>query len=211
MQNTLLFCTGPSGSGKSYFIKNTLPDGLFYNLKSATTRDMRPGESDGCEYYFRDEEYFLTTPLATKLWVNRDFWQPGQKKWLYGVPETEIIQNLGKNFIYDVIEPKYIRQMINWFRMHGLETIYSFKVAWFLPAKNNMDILSARANMPNDLDVRQKNTCDANDFLDVGIWHDYILCPIKNQMDSRLMQYIGMLYDEMLWRQSKGQEPVISK
>ena len=32
----------------------------FYNLKSATTRLMREGETDGREYYFRDEDYFKT-------------------------------------------------------------------------------------------------------------------------------------------------------
>ncbi len=67
MKNTILFCTGLSGCGKTYFIKNTLPDGLFYNLKSATTRDMRAGEVEAREYYFRDEEYFNNTPLITKL------------------------------------------------------------------------------------------------------------------------------------------------
>ena len=58
MKKTVLFCTGESGSGKSYFIKNILPKNAFYNLKSATTRPMRDREADGREYYFRDEKYF---------------------------------------------------------------------------------------------------------------------------------------------------------
>lgn len=204
MKNTVLFCTGLSGSGKSYFIKNTLPNGLFYNLKSATTRAMRDGEIDGREYYFRDEEYFTNMPLVTELWVNRDFWKPGDKKWMYGVPESEVMNNMGKNFTYDVIEPKYARQMIDWFNRHGLDSIYDYKVAWFLPPKNNFDIVARRANMPNDTAVRKQNTCDAGDFLDAGIWPDYILRPIMGQMDARLMQYIGALYDDMLWRQTKS-------
>ena len=203
MKNTLLFCTGLSGSGKSYFIKNTLPDGLFYNLKSATTRDMRAGEVDGREYYFRDEAYFDNTPLVTKLWVNRDFWQPGDRKWLYGVPESEVISHLGQNFTYDVIQPQYVRQMIDWFNMNGLDSSYVYKIAWFLPPKNNFDVAAARANMPNDMAVRRQNTCDADDFLDAGIWPDYILRPITGDMDARLMQYIGVVYDDMMWHRSK--------
>ena len=70
MKKTLLFCSGASGSGKSYFIKNILPSGTFYNLKSATTRPRREGEKDGCEYYFRDEAYFDKEKFATKLFVN---------------------------------------------------------------------------------------------------------------------------------------------
>ncbi|MBR4114562.1 MAG: hypothetical protein IKK40_00920, partial [Bacteroidales bacterium] len=65
MKKTLLFCNGLSGSGKTYFIKNTLPAGLFYNLRSATTRPMRDGESEGNPYFFRDESYFDNAPLAT--------------------------------------------------------------------------------------------------------------------------------------------------
>lgn len=46
-KKTVLFCTGLSGSGKSYFVQNILPNGAFYNLKSATTRAPRDGEADG--------------------------------------------------------------------------------------------------------------------------------------------------------------------
>lgn len=210
MKNTILFCTGLSGCGKTYFIKNTLPDGLFYNLKSATTRDMRAGEVEAREYYFRDEEYFNNTPLVTKLWVNRDFWKPGDRKWMYGVPESEVIPNLGRNFTYDVIQPRYVRQMIDWFNMHGLDSAYVYKIAWFLPPKNNFEIAAARATMPNDSAVRHANTCSIEDFLDCDLRPDYILRPIMGQMDGRLMQYIGALYDDMLWRRSKGADRPIS-
>ena len=111
IQSTVLFCTGLSGTGKSYFIKNILPRGAFYNLRSATTRPMRDGEKDGREYFFRDEKYFDTETFATKLFVNEAFWKPGEPKWLYGVPEFEILDNWTRNFTYDVIEPRYVRQM----------------------------------------------------------------------------------------------------
>lgn len=209
MKNAVLFCAGLSGSGKSYFIKNTLPDGLFYNLKSATTRDMRAGEVEGREYYFRDEEYFNNTPLVTRLWVNRNFWKPGDRKWFYGVPESEVMQHLGQNFTYDVIEPKYIRQMIDWFNMHGLDSSYGYKIAWFVPPKNNFEIASARATMPNDIEVRRANTCNIEDFLEVGLRPDFVLCPIKGDVDPRLTQYIGAVYEEMmLWQAKATNRPI---
>jgi hypothetical protein len=46
--------------------------------------------------------------------------------------------------------------------------------------------------------VRRANTCDAGDFLDVGLRPDYILRPITGNFDSRLSQYINVLYDDML-------------
>ncbi|MBO4480316.1 MAG: hypothetical protein J5742_01660 [Alphaproteobacteria bacterium] len=208
MKNTVLFCTGFSGSGKTYFINKTLPEGLFYNLRSATTRDMRDGEKEGEKYFFRNEEYFKAEPLVTYLWVNENFWKPGERKWLYGVPESEVLNNIGRNFVYDVIEPKYIRQMIDWFTLKKLDREYGFKIAWFIPPKNNFEIAAARATMPNDTAVRKANTCDAGDFLDYNLRPDYILRPITGHMDARLMQYIGALYDDMMYTKRKTETGV---
>ena len=193
MKKTLLFCNGLSGSGKTYFIHKTLPSGLFYNLRSATTRPMRDGESEGKPYFFRDEAYFDSAPLATRLWVNRAVWNPGDKKWLYGVPETEIYEHLGQNLIYDVIEPQYSRQLIDWFKKNGLDTQYDFRVAYFLPPINHMDTVKSRANMPNDTAVRTCNTCNPADFTGAGLNIDYILRPIDGVYDPYLAAHIDEL------------------
>ena len=150
----VVFCTGESGSGKSYFIKKFLSNENFYNLKSATTRPIRDGEVDNREYYFRDEEYFKTEKFATELFVNEKFWKPGEPKWLYGVPEFEIFDNLGKNFTYDVIEPKYVRQMIDWFKKKNLVKYYNFKILWFQPVTNSNAIIESRQNMPNSPQIK---------------------------------------------------------
>ena len=175
MKNTVLFCTGESGSGKSYFIKNVLPNGSFYNLKSATTRPMRDGEMDDREYYFRDEAYFDTEKFATRLFVNEQFWEPGKPKWLYGVPEFEIFDNLGTNFTYDVIQPKYVRQMVDWFYKKGLTKYYGFKILWFQPVVISENIVNERQNMPDDTAVRRVNTCNAKDFENAHLRPDFVI------------------------------------
>lgn len=192
-KKTLLFCNGLSGSGKTYFIKNTLPNGLFYNLRSATTRPMRDGESEGAPYFFRDEAYFNTAPLATHLWVNENVWTPGTPKWLYGVPEFEIYEHLGQNLIYDVIQPRYTRQLIDWFKSHGLDKQYNIRVAYFLPPADNFKTVEKRANMPNDAAVRRANTCDPIDFLNADVHVDYILQPINGKYDARLIAHLKRL------------------
>ena len=175
MKNTVLFCSGLSGSGKSYFINNVLPTNMFHNLKSATTRPMRDGEQNGREYYFRDEKYFETVNFATYLWVNEAFWKPGTPKWLYGVPEFEIFDHIGQNFTYDVIQPRYVRQMIDWFVRKRLHSNYDFKIAWFKPINNAQDVVKNRQNMPNDILVRQTNTCNADDFKAVNLQPDFTI------------------------------------
>ena len=191
-QPTVLFCSGLSGSGKSYFIKNILPNGAFYNLKSATTRPMRDGEMDGREYYFRDEKYFETEKFATRLFVNEKFWKPGMPKWLYGVPEFEIKNNWGANFTYDVIQPRYIRQMMDWFEKNDIRHKYNFRVLWFMPPMDNFEIAKKRQNMPNDLEVRKTNTCNMQDFQLANVPIDNIVTcnPQLLAMDDRLRTFI---------------------
>lgn len=175
MKNTVIFCTGQSGSGKSTFIKKFLTDKQYYNLRSATTRPMRGEEQDGREYYFRDEAYFDNETFATKLFVNEKFWKPGQPKWLYGVPEFEIFDNLGKIFTYDVIQPKYIRQMIDWFYKNGLTEQYGFKILWFQPVYNSESIVKDRQNMQDDERVRRDNTCNIRDFERAQLKPDFVI------------------------------------
>lgn len=191
-KKTVLFCTGLSGTGKSYFIKNFLPAGVFYKLKSATTRPVREGERDGIEYYFRDESYFDNETFATKLFVNEQFWKPGQPKWLYGVPEFEIFDHLGANFTYDVIQPRYVHQMIDWFKKHGLDKQYKFRILWFQPNSINQDIMKSRKNMPDDEKVRTENTCNINDFWSIKLIPDHIVVcqPGKVEIDDRLRAFL---------------------
>jgi len=193
MERLMLFCSGLSGTGKSYFIENILPRGNFYKLKSATTRAKRPGERDGREYYFRDESYFETEKLATRLFVNEMLWRPGEAKWLYGVPEFEIYNHLEYSLVYDVIQPRYVRQMVNWFRAKGLDNYYDFKILWFVPSNDNFNIAEKRQNMPNDLAVRKMNTCNEYDFMLAGfnIYKD--VEPVNSYtvaQNTELMKYL---------------------
>lgn len=164
---------GESGSGKSFFITDILPAGSFYNLKSATTRPMRNDGKDCYKYYFRDESYFDNEKFVTKLWVNEQFWTPGQPKWMYGVPEFEVFDNLGENFTYDVIQPKYVRQMIDWFKNNNLDDKYEFKIMWFRPIINAKNVIHERQNMPNDSKVREVNTCNLQDIKNAELEPDF--------------------------------------
>lgn len=198
MKKTLLMCTGLSGSGKNYFIENYLPDDLFHMLVVATTRPQREGEVNGKDRYYVDEKYFYDNrdKFATWSWVNEFIWRPGDPKWMYGVPAFEVEQNLGKNLVYDVIEPRYARQMIDWFKKNKLHKEYNFKIAWFLAPENNFETARARANMPNDLHVRRHNTCDAIDFVRAGIHPDYILKSSAEEviLDKRLIRHAHHLH-----------------
>ena len=211
MLPVLLLLIGPSASGKTVFKRTRLePDGLFYSLRSATTRPMRPddNESEGNPYFFRDESYFEhkgkdgkispKEPLATFLWVNEAVWKPGDLKWFYGVPEREIKDNLGRNMVYDVIEPRYAADMAKWFREHKETADYNIKVAWFIPPENDGGVVKNRTNMENDETVRDMNTCGARDILRAKLTVDYMLCPREGIPSASLDRFLLQLYNNMI-------------
>ncbi len=189
-KNILLFCNGLSGTGKTTFINTyAIPSG-FHNLISATTRARRAEETDGISYYFRDEKYFATEKFATYLFVNRDFWKPGDAKWLYGVPEFEIKNHIGQDLIYDVIQPRYTRELMDWFTMHNLHNQYDFRVAYFTTELDNFEIAQQRAVMKNDMAVRRANTCTLDDFAASRVNIDYITMPRDDKPNMDLIKLV---------------------
>ena len=191
----LLFLNGESGTGKTFFKENIVPDGVFHNLISAASRDKRAEETDGKSYYFHDEDWFeqerASGNLATYLFVNEYCWQPGDRKWLYGVPVSEIYKHLGENLIYDVIQPRYTRELIDWFKKHHLDEMYEFRVAWFVTETvDNMVIAKQRAVMKNDTAVRTNNTCNKADFRAAKIKPDFITRPRDNKPDMNLINFV---------------------
>lgn len=189
-KNILLFCNGLSGTGKTTFIERYAKPQGFHNLISATTRKMRENEVDGVSYFFRDEQYFDREKFATHLWVNQDFWKPGDAKWLYGIPEFEINNNLGCDLIYDVIQPRYTRELMDWFISHKLDTEYDFHVAWFTTSVDNFQIAAERAVMQNDMAVRRANTCNTGDFKNANVKIDYITRPRDEMPSIKLIKMV---------------------
>jgi len=60
-KSKLIIITGPSGSGKSTLESNLVLGQGFKKLVSFTTRDSRPGEENGKDYWF-------VTPLQVEKW-----------------------------------------------------------------------------------------------------------------------------------------------
>ena len=55
----LIVVSAPAGCGKDTLLEQALKQNsnLYYSV-SATSRDMRPGETDGVSYHFRTREQF---------------------------------------------------------------------------------------------------------------------------------------------------------
>ena len=79
---------------------------------------------------------------------------------------------------------------MDWFIAHKLDEQYDFRVAWFTTAQDNFSIAKQRAAMPNDLDVRRKNTCTMQDFQDAGVKVDFVTRPRDNKPNPELIKLV---------------------
>ena len=100
MRGRLIVVSGPSGAGKSTLIREALDEvpELAYSV-SATTRDPRPGEVDGCDYVFLTREEF-------ERWIEEDRfleWAAYSGN-LYGSPEQKVEELLdeGRSVILEI-------------------------------------------------------------------------------------------------------------
>ncbi len=100
-QGKLIIFSAPSGSGKTTIVHRILP--LFPELQfsvSATSRAMRPGETDGKDYYFLSAEQFKNYRDQGKFLE----WEEVYKDQFYGtlLSELDRIWAMGKHLVFDV-------------------------------------------------------------------------------------------------------------
>jgi len=97
----LFVVTGPSGAGKGTLIRALIGrrDDLEVAI-SATTRPQRPGEEDGRDYYFLNEEAFLARIEAGDF-LEHVVYVSGQR---YGTLRSEVarIHSTGKNVVLEL-------------------------------------------------------------------------------------------------------------
>ena len=98
----LIVFSAPSGSGKTTIVGHLLNATdlpLAFSI-SATTREPRPGEVDGKDYYFLSVEAFKKR-IAEEAFVE---WEEVYEGVFYGTLKSEIerIWNAGKSVVFDI-------------------------------------------------------------------------------------------------------------
>lgn len=97
----LIIISGPSGVGKGTIRKQLIADAVlpFWYSVSMTTRTIRPGEVDGVDYIFVDDETFDRNVADGNFLEHVEF--VGHK---YGTPKDRVISKLeqGINVILEI-------------------------------------------------------------------------------------------------------------
>lgn len=100
-KGTLFIISGPSGVGKGTIRQKVMEEkdlNLVYSV-SMTTRQMRPGEKDGVDYYFVSDETFLENLkkgnfLEYNLFVGHSYGTPKDK--------VDALLQEGKNVLLEI-------------------------------------------------------------------------------------------------------------
>ena len=91
--------SGPSGVGKSTIVNALAERHPFYFSVSATTRKARPGETNGIEYYFVEEDEFVGMRDGGELLEWAEY--SGN---LYGTPRSQVLERIatGGDVLLDI-------------------------------------------------------------------------------------------------------------
>ncbi len=100
MKNNLFIISGPSGAGEDSVVKGIKQLFPVEKIITTTTREMRPGEIDGRDYYFISKDYFQQKIEDGEFfeWAEEDNGQ------LYGgtLEEIERVKNSDKIGIWKI-------------------------------------------------------------------------------------------------------------
>ena len=144
----LIVVSGPAGVGKTTVVEHVVAasGGRLRRAITATTREPRPGEKDGTDYYFWSVDEFRKADedgrmLESALVFNRDY---------YGTPRSEVdpyrAKNVGVVLVIDVQGAARIREL-------GLEHL-----SVFIEPPNFEELesrLRGRKDMPEDRVLRR--------------------------------------------------------
>lgn len=179
----LIVISGASGTGKGTVCKKILADlpEIAYSI-SATTRNPRPGEVDGKEYYFLSSEEF-------KAWIAEEKFLEYAEVYgnFYGTPLNKIEERLNRG--EDIILEIDVQGALN-VKRKCPEGIYIF----LLPP--SLEELKSRiegrgTETPESLARRLKNAVAE---IKIGLQYDYVV--VNDTIDNAVAQIKSILTAE---------------
>lgn len=117
----IIALVGCSASGKD-FILAKLKDLKFKPIISHTNRPMRPGEIEGQNYYFIDNQEAEEMLCMKKFIEHRVYHSKSGEDWIYGISEKSILEACSnKNTSVVIVDYKGLKELKKYLKSKGLE------------------------------------------------------------------------------------------
>lgn len=185
----LLLVSGPSGSGKTTLCRKAADNGLANYATSCTTRQPRPGETHGKDYFFLSTDEFkkriLNHELLEYAEVHGNF---------YGTLKSEVFTHIeaGIDVVMDidVQGAEQIRNCSDPLIQHAL-------VELFVMPENEEELLKRLTARGTDSDAiiatRMKNSLE-----EMHHWHKYTYCLHSTDRETDYQKFQSILTAESL-------------
>jgi guanylate kinase len=176
----LLVVSGPSGVGKSSVIDAVLErTGATFSV-SATTRSPRPGEVDGEDYWFVDQQAFsdLVASGGMLEWAEYGGYR-------YGTPRAPVVETLtdGTHVILDIENDG----------AHQVKQAYPAATLVFLMPPSRAELehrLRARGDTA-DRDIERRLAVADEQILDAHEFYDELV--VNDDLESAISQVVSIL------------------
>lgn len=188
----LIILSGPSGVGKGTIRKRIMQDpslNLIYSV-SMTTRSMRPGEVNGKDYFFVNQETFQEAINNNQLLEWAEF--VGNR---YGTPKAEIqkLRQEGKNVLLE-IEINGAKQVIAKATGPGLVTIFLMP-----PSFEALEARIRKRKTESELIIQERL---AKAKREMNLHHDYQYLVVNDDVEKTSQQIIDIIKERMSAMQS---------
>lgn len=188
----LIILSGPSGVGKGTIRKRIMQDSslnLVYSV-SMTTRSIRPGEVDGKDYFFVNQETFQQAIVKNQLLEWAEF--VGNR---YGTPKAEIqkLRQAGKNVLLE-IEINGAKQVIAKATGPGLVTIFLMP-----PSFEALEARIRKRKTESELIIQERL---AKAKREMNLHHDYQYLVVNDDVEKTSQQIIDIIKERMSAMQS---------
>lgn len=178
----LFVFSGPSGVGKSTVLNRVMQarEDLVFSV-SATTRDPRPGEVDGVDYYF------ISRPEFEEMIARDEFLEYDEHHAVfYGTPKGQILEKMERNNVVLDIEPNGAFNV----RKAGMDAVLIFIMP---PSRAELErrLRSRGDTSPAQIEIRLKR---ANWEMDQSVQYDYVVA--NDQVETCVETVLKIIAEE---------------
>lgn len=175
----LIILIGGSGTGKTTTEKLMIKRNDTESVISHTTRDARPGEIHGREYYFTNVKEIFQIKQANLIKITDD--------WYYSVSESELLKDTNY-LVYSVINIEFANQLVQYIKNNSLDidvTIVYFNISKAIRIQKMVE----RGESKKDVTIRLNREDTLTDFEKYSIKPDYIETVMDENMQNRIMEF----------------------